>query len=291
MRSCRPRFFFFIRPKGLFSRQSLNFESNKHSQTACSVPAHGRAAGAARSSGGAGGAPVWRGTGALAARGGQRPCHKMRAGWQNTALLGAAQGHSLFVRQESSAHNGQRLRCSDPVRRLYYSSRVILTARKCSYCAGADGSVDAELQQTLRGGAAHLHQLPRGGPHTGYMQAGQPARRRGFQGQEEGQGKGTHASAASAASAAATAAPEAAAASTSTSGGRTVAQLVPGSSSQGGGMPGRRLHIVLSRAQATPLVLSAPSTCVSRCAADRLRCAADIHAPIEGSRGAVSLFF
>lgn len=73
---------------------------------------------------------------------------KLRPGWADTALRTPKQGHGLFVRQDSMAHKGQRLRCSDPVERLYYSCGSFKDSSKlCTHCSEASGSVDAELAQ------------------------------------------------------------------------------------------------------------------------------------------------
>ena len=77
------------------------------------------------------------------------PYNKLRPGWTDEALRTPKQGHGVFVRQESNSHSGQRVRCSDPMERLFYSSTAFQDSDKvCTFCAAADAAVDAERKRS-----------------------------------------------------------------------------------------------------------------------------------------------
>lgn len=81
-----------------------------------------------------------------------RDAHNLlRPGWQDTALRTPKQGHGLFVRQDSTSFSGQRVRCCDPVERLYYTSNSFEGSKSvCAFCSEACGTVDAELAKCFK---------------------------------------------------------------------------------------------------------------------------------------------
>lgn len=110
----------------------------------------------------------------------------LRTGWTDSALRTPKQGQGLFVRQESMAYKGQRLRCSDPVERLCHASSSFKDSNTvCYHCSESSGSVNAQLAQCFS--AAHLRALPGGGLQAPHLPASEPPRGQpGGEGSQEG---------------------------------------------------------------------------------------------------------